>query len=1023
MANSSSATLVLVANNITTLQVANAIEIAFDKTSDQALKQQAIDYITQVRTDPQGWQVGASLFTQTPKRNEAVRLVALQIVDGAVSGVTQSIDGSSLVLLKDSLLDYVRRTYKENAGQDQDSAPLQNKLAQTLTYLFVSLYKSGWENFVGDLLDLTTLPNSNQRNNLAGVIFYLRTLGSVHDEIADILVVRQGPESRRNTELKDLLRERDVPNIANSWRELLGQYSNENDKVVELTLKVMGKWVSWIDISLVINQDMMSLLMPLVGRTDPSGAVDRVRDAAIDALNEIVSKKMKPADKTGLIDFLKLREIISELIASPPLHQFKGTPKYDTDLGEAVAKLVNTILTDIIRVLEDGEVAADTRGNAERQLRDFLPALLHFFSDEYDEICSTVIPSLTDLLTFLRRVGTLPPAYTEMLTPILNAIIQKTRYDETSSWGAEDEETDEAEFHELRKKLQNLQKSVAAVDQNLYIEVLSNLVASTFTTLDQQGGQMDWRDLDLALHEMYLFGELALPNAGLAAKSQPTEIAQERLAAMMSKMVESGIANFQHPAIILQYMEICVRYCIFFDGRHEYIPQVLEHFIRFVHHQHVRIRTRSWYLFMKFVKHLRAQVGNVAETVIQSIADLLPIKAELGGDDDNDDMSGSDAQDNSADAVFNSQLFLFEAIGCISSTGSIPAEKQALYARLVMDPLFRDMEQHLPRAAAGDAQAMLQIHHIIMALGTLANGFSDWHPGSSTTTRPPPSKEISAEFQRAAEAILVALNQLNSNAEIRTACRSAFSRLLSVLGSAVLPQLPQWIEGLLSQSSSKDEMAMFLRLLDQVRVFSGLAEPNTGTDDEIQLEELRREFLNFIQIIFVNELGGVLVSATNQHFFETLIGSIITLCKTIGHRNLVASRIGFNVLSKMAQEWGGPDVATISAKPTPPTGSPTPAFQGFDQFMIEHFHTACWEVLQDPQFKPSSDAQSRQVLSEIAGLEQILYTKTGDVFIQHLQTVTLPNLGIDSAEFLRHLTTGERKTFMTYLQNLLKSRR
>jgi exportin-T len=490
-------------------------------------------------------------------------------------------------------------------------------------------------------------------------------------------------------------------------------------------------------------------------------------------------------------------------------------------------------------------------------------------------------------------------------------------------------------------------------------------------------------------------------------------------------------------------MEICVRYCVFFDAHHEYIPQVLENFVRLVHHQHVRIRTRSWYLFMKFVKHLRAQVGNVAETVIQSIGDLLPIKAELGGDDDNDDMS-SDAMDNSADAVFNSQLYLFEAIGCISSSGGIPADKQALYARLVMDPLFRDMEQHLPRAAAGDAQAMLQVHHIVMALGTLANGFSDWHPGSSTTTRPPPAKEISDEFSRAAEAILVALNQLNSNAEIRTACRSAFSRLLSVLGSAVLPQLPQWIEGLLSQSSSKDEMAMFLRLLDQVvygfkgeiynymdvllspllqRVFGGLSEPINGTDDEIQLQELRREFLTFVQIIFVNDLGGVLVSATNQHFFDSLIASIITLSKTIGHGNLVASRIGFNVLTKMAQAWGGPDVVTISAKPTPPTGTPAPAFPGFDQFMIERFHTACWEVLQDPQFKPSSDAQSRQVLSEIAGLEQTLYTKTGELFIQHLQTVTLPNLGIDSAEFLRNLTTGERKSFMNYLQNLLKSRR
>jgi exportin-T len=438
-------------------------------------------------------------------------------------------------------------------------------------------------------------------------------------------------------------------------------------------------------------------------------------------------------------------------------------------------------------------------------------------------------------------------------------------------------------------------------------------------------------------------------------------------------------------------------------------------------------------------------VGNVAETIIQSISDILPIKAELGGEEAEDDMS-SDEVDNSADAVFTSQLYLFEAVGCISSSHSIPLEKQALFARIVMDPLFRDMELHLPRATKGDAQAVLQIHHIVLALGTLANGFSDWHPGSSgANARPPPPKEISDEFSRAAEAILVALKELSANSEIRTACRSAFSRLLSVLGSAVLPQLPQWIEGLLSQSSSKDEMAMFLRLLEQVvygfkgeiynvldslftpllhRVFGGLTEPCQGTDDQIQLQELRREFLTFIQIILVNDLGGVLVSSTNQHFFDNLITSIIELAKTIDHENLVASRIGFSVMTKMALAWGGPDVATISANPTSPTGAPTPAFPGFDQFMIERFHTACWEVLQNPKFKPGSDAQSRQVLGEIAVLEQTLYNKTGDVFIQHLQTVTIPNLGIDGDEFLRSLTTGvERKSFQNYLQNLLKSRR
>ncbi|RYP76282.1 hypothetical protein DL770_007243 [Monosporascus sp. CRB-9-2] len=1026
-------------------QIESAIQIAWDPSSDQSLKNQAFDYLNQLRTDPQAWQVCVSLFTRTPKTTEVVRLVTLEIVNNAIQ--IQSLDQQSLLFLREALLDYVQKTYGVNEQTQTDSPSLQNKLTQTLTTLFVALYSQGWESFIDDFLALTVLPGSDRRDNVTGVVLYLRILGSIHDEIADVMVMRQDSQGKLHTELKDLMRARDVPKIVQSWKDILALYGNQNDGIVEMTLKVIGKWVSWIDITLIIGDGVLDLILPLVGRSNESGIEDKVRDAAIDAFNEVVGKKMRPADKTEMISFLNLRDIISQLIASPPLNEFKGTPRYDTDLAEAVAKLINTVVADLVRVLEDRSTDDATRVKAHQLLHDFVPLLLRFFSDEYDEICSTVIPSLTDVLTYLRKLPELPTAFSEVLPPVLDAVIMKMRYDETSSWGNEDEQTDEAEFQELRKRLQVLQKSVAAVDQNLYIEVLSNLVGTTFQRLDQQGSQMDWRDLDLALHEMFLFGELAMPSSqALGGKNQQNTTASERLIAMMTKM-ETGIANFPHPAILLQYMEICVRYCAFFETQTHLIGQVLENFVRLVHHDHVRIRTRSWYLFHRFVKHLRAQVGNVAETIIQSISDLLPIKAEVPGEDADDDMS-SDETDNSADAVFTSQLYLYEAIGCISSTTSTPPDKQAIYARSVMEPLFSDLNQNRQRAQSGDAQAVLQIHHIIMALGTLAHGFSDWTPGAtSANQRRPPDKVVSDEFSRAAEVILVALSELNGSSDIRTACRSAFSRLLGVLGAAVLPQLPQWIEGLLSQSSSKDEMAMFLRLLDQVvygfkteiydvlnllltpllqRVFGGLSEPISGTDDEIQLAELRREYLTFIGIILNNDLGGVLVSEANQGFFDALINSIVSMAKEVGHRsgNLPASRLAFAQLARMAAVWGGPDIANISANPTAPSGSPSPVIPGFDQFLIDRFHPVCWEVIQDPEFKPTSDAQSRQVLNEIAGLEQTIYLKTGERFIQHLQTTVFPALGIDGEGFLRSMTTStEKKSFAKYLQDMLKARR
>jgi exportin-T len=475
---------------------------------------------------------------RTPKCSEVVRLVSLDVVNNAVQ--TQQLDRQSLSHLKETFLEYIRQTYTLHNNNQVDPPSLQNKLTQTLTLLFISLYRQGWESFFDDFLSLTSSQNDNSRDNLVAVVLYLRILSSIHDEIADVVVSRTSAETKRNTELKDHLRARDAQKVATSWQEILVQWQDQNDAVLEMNLKVMGKWVSWIDISFLVNQVTLSLLFPMVGRSNPSNKEDKVRDSAIDTLTEIVAKKMKPADKISMIVFLNLSDVVLQLIASPALSTFRTTPSYDTDLAEAVARLVNSIMFDIVKVLEDTHVEAETRMQAEHHLQTFLPLLLRFFSDEYDEICSAVIPSLADLLTFLRRIQPPPSAYSTMLEPILNAIIQKMKYDETSLWGDEDEQTDEAEFQELRKRLQVLQKSVAAVDEPLYVDILSTVVGDTFQRIEQLGSNMDWRDLDLALHEMYLFGELTVPNGGLYAKSQPSSVAADRLIVMMSKMVESG---------------------------------------------------------------------------------------------------------------------------------------------------------------------------------------------------------------------------------------------------------------------------------------------------------------------------------------------------------------------------------------------------------------------------------------------------------------------------------------------------
>jgi exportin-T len=488
-------------------------------------------------------------------------------------------------------------------------------------------------------------------------------------------------------------------------------------------------------------------------------------------------------------------------------------------------------------------------------------------------------------------------------------------------------------------------------------------------------------------------------------------------------------------------MEICVRYCSFFEKHTQYINPVLQNFLRLVHHPSIKVKIRSWYLFQRYVRYLRSHIGNVAETVIEHLTDLLPIKAEIPDEEETDEASSED-HDSTADAVFNSQLYLFEAIGCICGSASVPTERQVLYTQNVMSPIFSDMEQHLQAAKGGDDRAVLQVHHDLMALGTLARGFSDWTPGSgSATPGLAPSPEVQAAFARVSEATLVALKSLRNSFSIRTAARFAFSRLIGVLGAHILPQLPDWIEGLLTQTSTKDEMALFLRLLEQViygfkneissildslfthllqRVFTGLAEPSTGTDDEIQLAELKREYINFLIIILNNDLGSVIVSAANQPIFETVISTIEHFAKDAEDSH--TARMAFQLLTKMCSIWGGPDIAGPAA-PTSAAPSLQPSFSlpGFDRFMMTRFSPLCWAVPMNRAFNPK-DAQARQVLAEAALLQKTIYIKTGQEYLSWLRDDELTKTGMPAemiTEYLRNLVELDQRAFKAFFQHFI----
>ena len=123
--------------------------------------------------------------------------------------------------------------------------------------------------------------------------------------------------------------------------------------------------------------------------------------------------------------------------------------------------------------------------------------------------------------------------------------------------------------------------------------------------------------------------------------------------------------------------------------------------------------------------------------------------------------------------VFDSQIYLFEAAGTLVSLTFQTPDQQAALLQSLTKPLIDEMERALrtpmnngPR----DVLPVLQVHHYIMALGSISKGFVDFpNPVPSDWILPP-----LAVFEQAAQAIIVSLDAMNRYKVVREAVSHGF---------------------------------------------------------------------------------------------------------------------------------------------------------------------------------------------------------------------------------------------------------
>ncbi|ORY05766.1 Xpo1-domain-containing protein [Basidiobolus meristosporus CBS 931.73] len=973
-------------------QIEQAVACALSPNADSSLKSQATQYCEQIKSSQDGWQLCLSLFVREPKSSSEARLFSLQVVEDVLQNRFSTLDASHALYIRQTFMEFINREYvagNDNRSSEAEPVFLKNKLAHAVTLLFINMYPTNWRTFFSDFILLLSAnsANSNKRTNHKVVDFFLRVLMAIDEEVVNVSVPRTKEEASRNSLIKDAMREGDVQQIAAVWYELLAEYSADEPEIAALVLKMMGAYVSWVDINLIVTEPLINLIYQFLSQGN-------LRTPAVECLIEIIGKGMRPLEKLSMLQVLNVGDVLGRLDVS------------DSDFAEHVAKLTNALGVELLFIWKQTEDQPDARASSYTHIEKLLPYMLKFLGDEYDETSSAVFPFVSELLLMFKRQKKITNGLTatqrELLASLIQVVVFKMKYDPDTEWNDEEEDDEEILFSELRKNLKLFFDSIAAIDQELFSSYVQSCIVSTFETV-QNGATTHWTDVELSLHLAYLYGE-AIRGPMTFVTTQGNTSVLTPLGEIVAKMVKSNVSAYPHPSIPLPFFENIVRYAQFFETRSDLLPEVLGPFLdnRGLHNSRKVTRSRSWYLFYRFVKLLKAHMGPYVDGMLNSLMDLLVIQVDVS-----DSVSGA----SNSGSSFDSQLYLFETVW-------------VEYLQFVFNPIVTTIQEctNKARQAPDDPLIPIHLHHLVMAIGSISKGFPEAKEGVSP---------IAQVFKQATECILVLLENMNKYEVVRESARFAFARLLNCLGSEILPYLLPLINNMIAECQVT-ELVDFLPFMGLVihkfkpsimsalndlllpllnKVFTFLNQTATGTDEAVLLLDLRKSYLNFIISILNSEMDDVFLTEKNAPHLNTLLQSI--LYYALDSEDISTQKVAIGILHKFVNIWGGSNA----------NGANTKSIPGFEQFIYEHIVRVCFEVPTKRSFD-FADGQAVLVFGELSSLQKSILLKQGPDFLNFMRGVYLPSVNCPPPmieEYCQAIQQLELKQFKKYFQNFIRN--
>ncbi|XP_006633701.1 exportin-T [Lepisosteus oculatus] len=949
--------------------------LGLNANADASYRQRASAYFEQLKQSQDAWQVCAEALAKGIYSDDHVKFFCFQVLEHQIKFRYAVLSAAQHQLIRETLVKWLQ---SQLINAQPEKVFIRNKAAQVFALMFVTEYLTKWPKFFFDILTVVGL-------NPRGLDLYLRMLMAIDEEVVDRDIAHTPEETRRNTLIKDTMREQCIPNLVESWFQILQTYQHTNSELTCQCLEVVGAYVSWIDLSLIANDRFVNMLLGHM-------SVEVLREEACDCLFEIVNKGMDPVDKTKLV------ESLCQVLQSAGF--FNIEQEEDVDFLAKFSKLVNgmgqSLIVSWTKLVKTGDIknAQDTLQALEAKFPLMLQLLIH----EDDDISSNIVGFCYDYLHILKQLPLLTDQQKASVEAIMLAVMKKLTYDD--EYNFENEGEDEAMFVEYRKQLKLLLDRLAQVSPELLLEA----VRRVFNTTMQSWQGTPFMEVEVAIRLLYMLGE-ALP-ASHGAHFSGDVAKASALQDMMRTLVTCGVSEYQHTSVTLEFFETVVRYDKFFTVEPQHIPNVLMAFLdhRGLRHSSPKVRSRVSYLFSRYVKSLNKHMNAFIEDILNRMQDLLELSPP----------------ENGFQALLTSddQLFIFEAAGVLIVNSEYPAERKQVLMKNLLTPLMEKfkilLEKLLMEQENEERQAALAdcLNHAVGFASRTSKAFSN-----KQTVKQCGCSEV---YRECLQTFVPVLSCPVQKEVLRGGVRTFLHRMIICLEEEVLPFIPTASEHMLKDCEAKD-LQEFIPLINQITakfkaqvspflqqvfmplvqaIFEVLARPAEENDQTAAMEKqmLRRSYFAFIQTIAscgMNEVMGNQGAENIERVLFTIIQGAVDF------PDPVAQKTCFVILSKLVELWGGKD-----------------GLVGFVDFIYKHIVPACFLAPMKPTFD-LSDAQTVLALSECALTLKMIHLKRGPEFIQYLQQEYLPSLQVAPEiiqEFCQVLQQTDSKVFKNYVK-------